>query len=149
MRFYCVLTALVLSTWTARPEGNPYSDISMRNVFGLKDPPPPPVFPAAPPPRPAPNLVLTGLADFSTVRWAFVTRTDPGQQPKKHTLTFGETEGGLQLLALNAQSATATLRVDGGEMVTLKLVAPTNPPAKVNPPPRISRSGRPVYTRAR
>ena len=157
MRLYCswlvaliaALLALMLSIMTARPGANPYSDIAARNVFGLKDPPAPAPFPAPVAPKPAPDLVLTGLADFSTLKWALVTRTDPGQTPKKHTLKFGETEGGLQLIALNAQNATATLRLDGANTVTLRLVAPTNPPAKATTPAQLSAAGRVTYPRRR
>ena len=110
MRLVAVLVVLILSTLLARSESNPYSNIAARNVFALKPPPgpSPPPSPVAPP-RPTPTLVLTGVADFSTAKWAFVTRTDSGQKPRNLTLSFGQTQGGLQLLALNARADTATL----------------------------------------
>jgi hypothetical protein len=153
MRFVAVavLVPLILSTLLARSESNPYSNIAARNVFALK-PPPPPVPPPSPaaPPRPAPNLVLTGVADFSTARWAFVTRTDPGQKPKNLTLTLGETEAGVQLVALNARTDTATLFVDGMNTVTLHLAAATNqPPKAAPPPPHFSATARPSFPRLR
>lgn len=119
-------------------EGNPYRDIAARNVFGLKDPPPPAPFPPPAPPKPPAKLVLTGVADFSTAKWAFVTRADPGRPPKSYTLSFGETEGGLQLVGIDARAATATVLVDGSDLVTLQLVAATNPPSKAVPPAHLS-----------
>ena len=114
---------------------HPYSIIVDRNPFGLKDPPrPQPIEPKLPP-RPAPTLVLTGVADFSTDKWAFITRTDPGARPKHYTLTVGETEGGLQLLEIDAPSASVKLRVDGLETVALKLASATNQLAKPPPSP--------------
>ncbi|HVI71485.1 MAG TPA: hypothetical protein VM656_08375 [Pyrinomonadaceae bacterium] len=143
------LLGLLLSASLVHGERNPYSGIAGRNVFGLKDPPPPVPFPAPPRPRPAPNLVLTGVADFATAKWAFVTRSDAGQPPKNHTLTFGKAEGGLQLIDLNAKSATVTLLVDGRDTVLLHLSAATNQPAKAMQPAQFSAAGRAPFPRLR
>src|SRR5687767_10397841 len=88
---FLALTVSLLIAF-AEPKANPYGSIAGRNVFGLKDPPPPVPFHQPPPPRPVPNLVLTGVADFSTAKWAFITRTDPGRPSRNCTLTLGETE---------------------------------------------------------
>jgi hypothetical protein len=125
----------------AQSQPNPYSDIAQRNVFGLK---PPPVFHAPtpePPPRPTPNLLLTGVVDFSTSKWALITRTDPGRPPSNYTLTPGEIEGGLQLLDINATRATVTVRVDGMDTIVLHLSS-TNQAPKSPVPPQISALGR-------
>jgi hypothetical protein len=138
----CALAGLVILTASCL-FGNPYGSIATRNVFHLKEPPP--VVPFVPPtlPRPVPSLTLTGVADFSTVKWAFVTRTDPGRPATNYTLSPGETEGGLQLVDLNATAATVTVRVDGIETVTLQLTTPTNRPSISLPtaarPPAFSR----------
>jgi len=68
--------------------------------------------------------------DFSTMKWAFITRTDPGQAAKNYTLSFGEHEGGLQLVGIDAKTASATVRVDGSETVIVRLLAGTNHPPK-------------------
>jgi len=131
-----VATVLVFSV-CAIAQSNPYESIAERNVFGLK----PPVIHqpalAESPPRPIPNLVLTGVVDFSDLKWALITRTDPGRPPANHTLIPGEIEGGLQLLDLNANQATVTVRVDGADTVLLRLSA-TNQVSKSAPPPQIS-----------
>lgn len=98
---------------------------------------PPPFIPPQPP-KVLPNLVLTGIADFSTAKWVFVSRSDSNRPPKNYTLTSHQTQGGLQLIDVNAKLATATVVVDGTETVTLRLPAPTNSPAKPSPPPPFS-----------
>lgn len=137
MRFGRVLAMVVLPPFCILAQTNPYAAIAERNVFGLK----PPVVYKHPDPepvaRPVPNLVLSGVVDFSTLKWALITRTDPGRPPNFYTLAPGETEGGLQLLDINAAKATVTVRVDDFETVVLHLSSPTNQPAK-SPPPQIS-----------
>jgi hypothetical protein len=118
--------------------GNPYSSIAARNVFHLKEPPPVVPFIQPAPPRVAPKLVLTGIADFSTIKWAFVTRTDPGAQPKNYTLNPGETEGGLQIIDLNVRAGTVVLRVDEIDTVTLQLSAAKSEPPKAVPAGQLS-----------
>ena len=127
----------------AQPRANPYGSIAARNVFGLKDPPSPVPFQQPAPPKQVPKLLLTGIADFSTAKWAFVTRTDPGRPPKNYTLTPGESEGGLQVLDINAAAATVVLRVDGIDTVNLELPAPTNQPPSTAPSPQLSGLRRP------
>lgn len=151
MRLRCILTGpshpiatgallllLIVSSVFAEPSRNPYSTIVARNVFRLKDPPPPTPIPQPMPPRPTPILLLTGVADFTIAKWAFVTRTDPGQPPKSYTLSVGEHEGGLELMNLDAKSGSVTLRVDGTETVNLHFVAVTNQPSKAIHPPQLS-----------
>ena len=141
---------LVLSVLMAQCEANPYGSITERNVFKLKDPPvpaPPPPAPATP--RPSPKLVLTGVVDFSSMRWAFITRTDPGQPPKNYTLSFGENEGGLRLVGIDAGTASATLLVDGSETVTLRLADRSSQPAPAAPRTQFSAVPKRVFTRGR
>src|SRR5439155_23754141 len=123
IRLICPAFLLLVISASAQPTANPYHTIAERNVFRLHAPPPPQPVESPVPPRPVPNLILTGIADFSTVKWVFVTRTDPGQPPKNYTLALGETEGGLQLISVDANSATVTLRVDGTDTVALQLGA--------------------------
>ena len=128
---------VVLPSFCVLGQTNPYAAIADRNVFGLK---PPVVYkPVEPEPllRPVPNLLLSGVVDFSTLKWALITRTDPGRPPNFYTLAPGETEGGLQLLDINAAKATVTVRVDDFETVVLHLSSPTNQPVK-SPSPQIS-----------
>ena len=132
-----LVTSLLLGA-ISPSHAHPYSVIVARNVFGLKEPPPPRVIDPVPPPRPAPILVLTGVADFSTAKWAFITRTDPGAQPKYYTLSVGETEGGLQLLDIDAASASVKLRVDGLDTVALHLASATNQIAKPSLPSQLT-----------
>jgi hypothetical protein len=150
MRLFChrigttcaFVAGLVFSAVAA--QSNPYDLIAGRNVFRLKDPPPPVAPPAPVPSQPPPKLVLTGIADFSTMKWAFITRTDPGKAAKNYTLTFGENEGGLQLVGIDARTASATVRVDGTETVTVRLPDGTNRPATPTQrtyPPMIQRPG--------
>ena len=127
----------VASVFSA-PGLNPYSDITARNIFRLKPPPPAVILPQPVPPRPMPAILLTGVADFKIARWAFVTRTDPGQPPKKYTLSVGEREGGLELLGLDANSGTAFLRVDGATTTNLHFAPPATQPSKPAPPPQLS-----------
>jgi hypothetical protein len=82
--------------------------------------------------------MLTGIADFSTVKWAFVTRTDPGAQPRNYTLSPGENEGGLQIIDLNANTGTVVLRVDETDTVTLQLSAAKSEPPKAVPAGQLS-----------
>jgi hypothetical protein len=137
LRTAFLFISLLLGAGTVS-DGHPYSAIVVRNVFGLKEPRPPEVIKPTAPPRPVPTLVLTGVADFSTTKWAFITRTDPGARPRYYTLTLGETEGGLQLLDIDAKSATVKLRVDGLETVALDLASPTNQVVKPPLPAQLS-----------
>jgi hypothetical protein len=133
-----LLLLFLMSKVFAEASRNPYSSIAARNVFRLKDPPPPTVLPQPTPPRPTPSLLLTGIADFTIAKWAFVTRTDPGQPPKSYTLSVGEREGGLELIAMDVKNGSVTLRVDGTETVNLHFVAVTNQPSKAIHPPQLS-----------
>src|SRR5688572_17407974 len=109
--------AILVFSFCTVAQSNPYQSIPARNVFGLKPPLVHVPAPVEPPPRPTPNLVLTGVVDFSDLKWALITRTDPGGRPNNVTLTPGETESGLQLVDINANKATATVRVDGIDTV--------------------------------
>ena len=141
---------VVLFSFASLPEvtAHPYRVIAERNIFGLKDPPPRPVS-QPPPPRPAPKLVLTGVVDFRSEKWAFVTRTDAGAPPKNYTLTLGETEGGLQVVEINAESEIVRLRVDGAEPVALHLADATNHITKPAIPARLTGVRVPLFPRVR
>ncbi|HKQ39658.1 MAG TPA: hypothetical protein VJ063_16395 [Verrucomicrobiae bacterium] len=127
----------------AKPTPNPYTSIAARNIFHLKDPPPAVQFVPPATVRTPPNLILTGIADFSTAKWVLVTRADPGQSPHNYTLAPGEIEGGLQIMDIDANASTVLLRVDGIETVSLRLAPPTNSPPKIQPYPFSTRHGVP------
>src|SRR6185503_20272836 len=88
-----------------------------------------------------PNLILSGIVDFSRVQCALITRTDPGHPPTNYTLDVGESEGGVHLMKLDAKGATATVQVDGADTLTLKLGS--NSVSKPLPPPQIPGFRRP------
>lgn len=119
-----------------QPSSNPYLVIAYRNVFGLKAPEVPERKVADPPPRVMPVLVLNGVVDFSSAKWALISRTDPGRPAKNYTLEPGEVEEGVQLISLDADKATATVRVDGIDTLVLRLGSNSN--SKPFSPPQLS-----------
>jgi hypothetical protein len=112
-----VATGILLSLAPPAISANPYVDIVQRNVFGLREPvvPVPPA--AAPVPQDTSELVLTGIVDFRTAKWALLTRTERGKPPLRYTLTVGQKEENLEVLAIDAVSATVQVRYDGKDIV--------------------------------
>ena len=111
---------------------NPYATIVERNIFALREPPPPaPPPPAAPVAPDTSELVLTGIADFRTAKWALLTRTERGKQPQRYTLSVGEKQDTLEVLEIDADSATVRVRHGSAEVVlSFDTHGPPNP-AKV------------------
>lgn len=111
---------------------NPYVSIVQRNIFALHEP-----APAQPPPAPAPvaadpsELMLTGIADFRTAKWALLTRTERGKTPQRYTLAVGEKQDTLEVLEIDAESSTVRVRHGSTEVVlSFDTHGPPNP-AKV------------------
>lgn len=105
---------LIVSTRTA--VANPYTTIVQRNVFALREPVPPPA-PMPLPPQDTPELVLTGIADFRTVKWARLTRAEPGKPPRHYTLAARQRADNLEVLDINADTDTVRVRDGSAEIV--------------------------------
>jgi hypothetical protein len=112
------LSAFLLPGQTHRDaDANPYKTISQRNVFGLKAPvPPPPESPVAPP-RPLPEITLTGIADFSLKKWALLVSAEPGKPPKRYTLREGQQDDGLEVRSIDVNAGTVSIRYEGTELL--------------------------------
>lgn len=99
-------------------ETNPYAIISQRNVFGLREPPPVIIAkPIAVPTNDLPELMLTGIADFPKAKWALLTSTERGKQPRRYTLKPGDKEGDLQVVAIDAEAGTVHVLHGSRELV--------------------------------
>jgi hypothetical protein len=91
-----------------------YNTIVERNVFGLKQPEPlPPTIRH----EPVEKLKLTGLASIAARKQALLMRANPGKAPKYFNLDEGESEGGLEVLAIDLQAETVHLRQEGSDLV--------------------------------
>lgn len=101
------VTGMAVLTACALAESNPYETIASRNVFSLREPAQPPVVAPAPP-EPADNsqLMLTGIVDFRRLQCALITCTERGKTPRLYTLSIGQKEDNLQVLAIDAEAAT-------------------------------------------
>lgn len=116
-----MIAAAIFLLWLAGTQAsenlNPYEPILLRNVFGLKPPPPPQATIANPAPvKPLPELTLTGVADFSLKKWALLVATERGKPPKNYTLSEGQEIDGLEVYGINAQAGTVHVRLGGTEM---------------------------------
>ena len=101
----------------AEESANPYETIIFRNAFGLKPPPPPqPVAPPSTHQKPAPELTLTGIADFSLKKWALLVATERGKTPKTYTLTEGQQADGLEILAIDVHAGIVRVRLEDNEL---------------------------------
>jgi hypothetical protein len=147
--------ALVVSVATLRADlaNNPYASITDRNPFGLKDPPPPPqpqteTAPATPPAK----VTLTGLISMFGQPQALLEIFDePGKAgtPKKPILREGERMGAVEVLAINVEKNTVTIRNSGQETnltfeVAKSGAAPGAPAVAAAPapvPPALSHPG--------
>jgi hypothetical protein len=113
--------SLGMTSLLAGPGKNPYSEITARNVFGLRSPPSP-VIPHPEPPLPVVKLV--GISTFHGAR-ALLKITMPAEprQPPKETsciLTVGQRHGPVEVLAINDEARTATVN-NSGTMMVLEL----------------------------
>ena len=108
-------TLLALSS-SANPE-NPYSAITERNIFGLREPSPAPPTPSPPIATDSSELTLTGLVDFRTIKWALLTCTERGKQPRPYTLAVGQKQDALEVLDIDAEAGTVRVRHGSAEVV--------------------------------
>jgi len=104
---------------------NPYSAITVRNVFALKDAPQ--AQTNEPPPPPPSNLKLSGITDILGRKLALLVLNDaprPGQpvsQPQYPILAEGETQGQIKVLEIDQKAGTVKL-VNAGVSQLLDIV---------------------------
>jgi hypothetical protein len=108
----------VVVTVCALAESNPYEAIANRNIFSLKDPVQPPVVaPDSPAPADNSQLMLTGIVDFHRLKRALITCTERGKPPQFYTLSVGEKEDNLQILAVDAEGGTVRVLHGSAEVL--------------------------------
>lgn len=106
------------------PNSNPYISIADRNAFGLLTQLPPTPATASPPAsNAAQGLCLTGIADFSSKKWALLTSAEVGKPARKYTLREGETQDGLEVLNIDGVNGNVCIRYNGEEFL-IALAAP-------------------------
>jgi hypothetical protein len=93
--------------------GSPYDAIARSNVFHLVAPPKP-----IPPPAVRPTIRLVGIATVLDKKTAVLDIRAPadGTGPREHrsiVLKEGETDGELQLIAIDEQTNTVTVWLSG------------------------------------
>jgi hypothetical protein len=99
-------------------ENNPYADVVHRNIFGLREPVlPPSVLPETPATKDKGDLILTGIVDFRKAQWALLTLTERGIPPRRYTLTLGQKEDDVEVLAVDAVAATVRVRHGSAEVL--------------------------------
>lgn len=90
-----------------------YSVILVRNPFGLNPPPPPPPAEPPPPPEPEIDIKLAGLTTLLGQQRAFLKTIDPTKKEKNETyysLKVGESKDGLEIVAIDIDLGTVTIR---------------------------------------
>ncbi len=119
-----VLGAVTLSTVAegivTDNSSNPYANISVRNVFGLKPPPLPPAPPDITPP--APNITLTGIYKFGRKRVMMMAPV-PAKPPipareESYILGEGERDGDIEVLSIDEKAGVVQVN-NHGTMQTL------------------------------
>lgn len=99
---------------------NPYASISVRNAFGLKDPPPP-----APPPSqevsvPVSALKLSGITALPSGKKAMFVLQEPGKQPvNSYIVGEGETDpfiSNLRVVEINEKAGSVKVVFGGKEI---------------------------------
>lgn len=111
-------------------EDNRYQQIAAKNIFKLQEPPrPKPDVGETPPPA---KIILTGITTIFARPLALFEWSEPGQQQKKNysTLTEGQSEGPIELLRIDAEAGSVTLKNHGITM-TLTFGQNTASPAPV------------------
>jgi len=98
---------------------NQYDGISVRNVFGLKDPPPivPPTLPAPP----LPKIILTGISTMLNNKLAFIRvqfPAKPGEPAKEQSMMLaeGQREAGIEVLQIDEKAGRIQVNNLGTEM---------------------------------
>ncbi len=121
---------------------NPYAAIADRNVFDLK---PPPVIENKPPPPQAPpsTIKLTGITTLFGLKQACVAVSEaappgkPPPKPKYYTMTEGQRQGGLEVVAIDVKGQTVKIINDGSpfDLIFEKSKTPAGPVPGGMPPP--------------
>lgn len=97
-------------------EDGRFGNIERRNVFGLKPAPPPPDLAAVEPPKPATSVKLTGIISFGMLK-AILQLSEQGKPGEAKILTVGDTEGPIEVKAIDAEAGTVTINNNGQELV--------------------------------
>jgi hypothetical protein len=131
--------ALLLSLATSRAaDTNPYARIWERNSFGLKAPPAPEIVPVEAP-KAVDKITLTGFITLLDQPRATFQRQVNGGPQSLFSLAEGEKNEVVELLKIDEQADTVTIRRNGEiETMTFGLAAPTGPaaaPPGLRPPP--------------
>jgi hypothetical protein len=134
------LNARLLVADTSR---HPYTGIAARNVFGLG---PLAAQPTGPPPPPLPGIMLVGISTILPNKRALLKVEFPAQPPEPArevscTLTLGQREGPIEVLAIDETAGTVRVNNSGTEMLLSfardDARRPDNlPPSPPPPPPR-------------
>jgi hypothetical protein len=116
-----------------------YLSILTGNPFHLHSPPAPIVI--SPPPRPTDAIFLTGIASVVRPATALMVRRAPGAREMDYlALKTGESENGIQVVAIDETAGRVALIVDGVERVisfkTDSLPGDQPKPASIAPPKR-------------
>ncbi|HKI67978.1 MAG TPA: hypothetical protein VKA67_00180, partial [Verrucomicrobiae bacterium] len=134
--------AVTARTAVADTKGNPYEVIVEHNVFKLKPPTPPPVKKTEE--APPSDITLTGITTIFGDKRALLKVKVPPHPPhpakdEYYTLSVGQRDGGIELLAVDVSANTARVRNHGKvENLTLadtpKLSSANFKPATPNQP---------------
>jgi hypothetical protein len=109
---------LLVSSGLATPIASPYDAIVQRNVFRLREPTRVPApLPETPTSKDDGELTLTGIVDFRTAQWALLTLTERGIALRRYTLPVGQKEDDLEVLRIDAVTATVRVRHGTAELV--------------------------------
>lgn len=65
--------------------------------------------------NPFPDLILTGIAGFSSVQWAWLTVAEPGKPSRTLALRVGQKQGDLELRQIDFRSGTVRVHYRGVE----------------------------------
>lgn len=71
---------------------------------------------AAAPSNSLPELLLTGIVEFSGKKWAMLLLAERGQAIKQYTLKEGESRDGFEVVAIDARAEKVTVRNAGTEI---------------------------------
>jgi hypothetical protein len=136
------MLCVVPAGW-AEAKPNPYNTITVRNPFGLKDPPiaqaPVEVKPAAPPAK----VILTGVTSLSGAPKCFleITEQEPGKAANvlRPILQAGEGAGPVEVVSIDVEKNMVRIK-NGGQESDLKFEDPNkiaNLMANVGPRPPV------------
>jgi len=97
----------------AAAQGDPYSPIVDRNVFGLL-PPPPPVDPNAVPDPGLPKITANGIMDvFGNLKVLFKTSGKAGEKDSYYDLAEGQSEDDIEVMKIDETAGMVTFKNHG------------------------------------